>query len=140
MIIKEKKIKIEGIEITFFASNMSKSIRVSIHPIKGVRVSVPLFVSFNSAKNFAISKINWIKKHVSKIEKIKSQVTIFKPGVKFNTKFSTIQFKFSSIEKFQSIQRNNIVEILIPDHFVLSLNQIANKHECESWRLFIRMM
>jgi len=117
MIIKEKKINIEGIEITFFASNMSKSIRVSIHPIKGVRVSVPLFASFNSAKNFAISKMNWIKKHISKIEKIKSQVTIFKPGVKFNTKFSTIQFKFSSIEKFQSIQINNIVEILIPDHF-----------------------
>jgi len=133
MIIKEKKIKIEDIEITFFASNMSKSMRISIHPIKGVRVFVPLFASFNSAKNFAKSKINWIKKHISKIEEIKSQVTIFKPGVKFNTKFSTIQFKLSSIEKFQSIQRNNMVDILIPDNIDIknSGNQFIIRKEIE---------
>ena len=117
MIIREKKILIEDIGITFFASNSSKSMRISIHPNKGVRVSVPLFVSFNSAKSFAKSKLKWIKKHVSKIEKLKSEITIFKPGVVFETRFYNIQFKLSSIEKIKLIQRDNIFEILIPDHF-----------------------
>ena len=30
------------------------------------------------------------------------------------------------------------VDIIIPDHLVLSLCSDANKLECESWRLFIR--
>jgi len=131
MIIREKKILIEDIEITFFASNRSKSIRISIDPIKGVRVSVPLFVSFNSAKSFTLSKISWIKKHISKIEKLK--MTIFQPGLELNTNFSIIQFKFSSTEKIKSIQRNHLVEILIPDHFDVkySNNQLIIREEIE---------
>ena len=96
MLIKEKIVEIEDVNVTFFASNRSKSIRISIHPFKGVRVFVPLFVSFNSAKRFVKSKIKWIKKHVSKTDKLTSSMTVFEPGVLFNTKFHTVQFQLSS--------------------------------------------
>ena len=84
-------------------------------------------MSFNSAKSFTLSKISWIKKHISKIEKLK--MTIFQPGLELNTKFSIIQFKFSFTEKIKSIQRNHLVEILIPDYFDIkcSNNQLIIK-------------
>jgi len=120
MIVKQKKIKIEEIDITFLARNSSRSIRISITQVKGVRVFVPLFVSFSSAKSFVISKINWINKHITKIEKLKAEKTIFKPGFIFNTKLSAIDFKLAPIDKIKSINKNNIIEILIPKDIIIN--------------------
>jgi len=119
MIVKQKKIKIKEIDITFLARNSSRSIRISITQVKGVRVFVPLFVSFSSAKSFVISKINWINKHITKIEKLKSEKTIFKTGFIFNTKLSAIEFKLAPIDKIKSINNNNSIEILIPEDIII---------------------
>ena len=133
MIVKQKKIKIEEIDITFLARNSSRSIRISITQIKGVRVFVPLFVSFSSAKSFVISKINWIKKHINKIEKLKSEKTIFKPGFIFNTKLSAIEFKLTSTDKIRSINKNNSIEILIPEDIMIKSSncQLDIRNEIE---------
>jgi len=119
MLVKQKKIKIEDIDITFLARNSSKSIRISINEVKGVRVFVPLFVSFNSAKSFVISKINWIKDRITKIEQLKSVKMIFKPGFIFNTKLSAIEFKLASTDKIKSQYKNNSIEILIPENIII---------------------
>lgn len=133
MLIKEKKILIDNIKITFFASNRSKSIRISIHPSKGVRVSVPLFVSFKAAKNFAKSKINWIKKNNSKIENMKSSMTIFRDGSVFKTKFKVIKIKKSNELEIRLIENNNKIEILMPNNFDFkcSNNQLIIRNEIE---------
>jgi len=133
MIVKQKKIKIEEIDITFLARNSSRSIRISITQVKGVRVFVPLFVSFSSAKSFVISKINWIKKHVTKIEKLKLEKTIFKPGFSFNTKLSVIEFKLASTDKIRSIPKNNSIEILIPENIIIKSSncQLDIRNEIE---------
>ena len=133
MLVKQKKIKIEDIDITFLARNSSKSIRISINEVKGVRVFVPLFVSFNSAKSFVISKINWIKDYVTKIEQLKSEKIIFKPGFIFNTKLSAIEFKLASTDKIKSKYKNNSIEILIPENIIIKSSncQLDIRNEIE---------
>ena len=133
MLVKQKKIKIEDIDITFLTKNTSKSIRISISEVKGVRVSVPLFVSFNSAKIFVISKINWVKKHVTKINQLKSEKIIFKPGFIYKTKLSVLEFKIASNDKIKSKYKNNIVEILIPENNVIKSSscQLIIRNEIE---------
>jgi len=133
MIVKQKKIKINNIDITFLTKNTSKSIRISICEVKGVRVFVPLFISFNSAKSFVNSKINWIRKHVNKIDQLKSEKIIFKPGFIFNTKLSIIEFKITSNDKIKSKYNNKSVEILIPENSIIkSLNcQLNIRNEIE---------
>ena len=133
MIVKQKKIKIEEIDITFLTRNSSRSIRISITQVKGVRVFVPLFVSFSSAKSFVISKINWIKKHINKIEKLNSEKTIFKPGFIFNTKLSAIEFKLTSTDKIRSINKNNSIEIVIPEDIMIKSSncQLDIRNEIE---------
>ena len=133
MLLKLKKIKIKDIDILFIAKNSSKSIRISINEVKGVKVLVPLFVSFNSAKSFVISKINWIKGNVSKIEQLKSEKMIFKPGLTFNTKLSAIEFKLASTDKIKSKYKNNSIEILIPKKIIVKSSncQLDIRNEIE---------
>jgi len=51
-------------------SRRAKHISVSVRPFKGVRVAVPLGVSFARAELFARSKAGWIKKHVDKMNQV----------------------------------------------------------------------
>ncbi len=51
-------------------SRRARHISVSVRPFKGVRVAVPLGVSFASAQLFAQSKAGWIKKHVDKMKQM----------------------------------------------------------------------
>jgi len=51
-------------------SHRAKHISVSVRPFKGVRVAVPLGVSFARAELFARSKAAWIKKHVDKMNRV----------------------------------------------------------------------
>ncbi len=113
--------------------NSSKSIRIIINEIKGVRVFVPLFVSFNSAKSFVISKIHWIKDHVTKIEQLQLEKMIFKPGLVFRTKLSIIEFKLASTDIIKSKYKNNSIDILIPKNIIVkSLNcQLDIRNEIE---------
>jgi hypothetical protein len=54
-------------------SRRAKRISVSIRPFKGVRVAVPVGVSFETARSFAQSKAGWIKKHLSHMERLEQQ-------------------------------------------------------------------
>ena len=49
--MSEQVITIEDIDITLFRSKKAKSINITIRPFKGVRVSVPSFVSYDKAKS-----------------------------------------------------------------------------------------
>lgn len=51
-------------------SRRARHISVSVRPFKGVRVAVPLDVSFARAQLFAQSKAGWIKKHVDKMKQM----------------------------------------------------------------------
>jgi predicted metal-dependent hydrolase len=55
-------------------SRRAKHISVSVRPFKGVRVAVPLGVSFARAELFARSKAGWIKKHVDKMNQVERAV------------------------------------------------------------------
>lgn len=68
--MESRKVIIEGIEILMEKSKKAGKISLSVRPVRGVRVAVPLTASFGIAEKFAHSKIMWIKKSLSKIKKI----------------------------------------------------------------------
>jgi predicted metal-dependent hydrolase len=68
--MESRKVTIEGIEILMEKSKKAGKISLSVRPVRGVRVAVPLAASFRAAEQFAQSKIPWIKKSLSKIKKI----------------------------------------------------------------------
>jgi predicted metal-dependent hydrolase len=65
---KSKTCVIEGVgPILLERSKKARRINISVKPFKGVRVAVPLRLSYRSAEQFAHSQSNWIKKHLTKM-------------------------------------------------------------------------
>jgi predicted metal-dependent hydrolase len=81
------KLKSETIELSsvgsvvFERSRRAKRISVTIQPFKGVRVAVPYGVSFVSARRFAESKADWIKKHLDKMEQLEYRAKLASAGM-----------------------------------------------------------
>ena len=71
--MKSKTINISGIgDIVFEKSRRAKRINLSIRPFKGIRVAVPVFVSFQTAERFVRAKSDWIRTHLPKLSAIEA--------------------------------------------------------------------
>ena len=110
----DKIINLDGVDVTFFKSNKSKNINISIKPFNGVKVAVPRFVSFKNAERFAIQKIDWMKKHLSKIQMVENKSTIFN----FETQFSTKKHQLIIIKKelcvCNTVIKDGLLKVFIP--------------------------
>ena len=69
--VEAKTVELKSVgTIKMERSRRARHISVSVRPFKGVRVAVPLGVSFASAELFARSKAGWIRKHMYKMEQM----------------------------------------------------------------------
>jgi predicted metal-dependent hydrolase len=69
--LKSKTVDLKSVgTILLERSHRAKHISLSIRPFKGVRVAVPVGVSFEKAQMFARSKADWIHKHLGKMEQM----------------------------------------------------------------------
>ena len=70
--MKVKVLKFQNIEIKFKKSLKAKNLSISIKPFIGVVVTVPIFLSYRTAEDFVLKKIDWIKKnHLKMVQKEK---------------------------------------------------------------------
>lgn len=112
--MKEQLINLEGIEITLFKSDKAKNINITVRPFKGVRVSVPRFITFKKAKNVAIERIGWIKTNVSKMQNAEAKSTVFSIDSDFYTRKHKLHIEFADVQQTRSIVREKKINILIP--------------------------
>jgi predicted metal-dependent hydrolase len=106
----DKKEHVEGIgEVTFIKSRRAKNIGISIKPFSGVKVTVPYLVSHKAAMKVLLSKLNWVQKHLPKIESIESQKQIFNESSDFNTKHHSLKIESWDKDSF----RTNILQGII---------------------------
>ena len=112
--MKEKLLNIQGVDVTLFSSNRAKRLSITIKPFTGVRVSVPRYVSFKKAKQATEERIDWIKSHLSKMQKAEELFTVFNLDTKFKTRTHHLVMKVSDTETLKSIVRNNKISVTIP--------------------------
>ena len=85
--MSSKQIQIPKVgSIQFHKSRRAKHISITIKPFKGVRVSVPMKISFAEAEYVVKNKIDWIQKHQQRIKRAEENRTIFDEGTEFSTK------------------------------------------------------
>lgn len=109
-----KVFNIQGVDITLFRSNRAKRVNITIKPFSGVRVSVPRSVSFKQAKQATEQRINWIKTHLSKMQKAEDLFTVFTKDTKFETREHHLEIKQVETEKLSSVVRNNKIAVSVP--------------------------
>jgi len=66
-----KTVQISGIgRVKFVPSRRAKYINITVRPFKGVRVTVPRGVAISQAREFALSRQNWINKHIKEARQL----------------------------------------------------------------------
>lgn len=70
-------IHIEEVETDILQkSRRARHVNITVRPFPGVRVAVPMQVSFSDAERIARSRTEWIKKHRSAMKEIEKKLTI----------------------------------------------------------------
>jgi len=80
-------------DIRLIKSSRAKNISISIRPFKGIKVTVPLYVSFSRAEKFIEQKESWLRKNMGKIHLAESNHTIFDDSTEFSTAEHTLQIE-----------------------------------------------
>lgn len=112
--MSEQVITIEDIDITLFRSKKAKSINITIRPFKGVRVSVPSFVSYDKAKSAVEKRMSWIKKNLRKIQGAEELFTVFDYNSEFKTREHQLKLIESNFDNLKSVVRSNTIFVYIP--------------------------
>ncbi len=116
----------------------SKRISITLKPFKGIQVSVPYSVSYFDAEQFVLKKVDWIKSHLSKIEKVEKKATIFDEYSQFNTRNHTLSIQKTSSTKISIRIFPGVTEIKYPDNISVYAEEVQNaikKGIEETWRL-----
>ena len=84
--IQSLQLHLEGIgPVLLERSAKAKRVSIQIKSLAGVRVAVPVQVSFEQAQAFLLSKTDWIKQHLLKIQTQENKVTVYSRATPFTT-------------------------------------------------------
>jgi predicted metal-dependent hydrolase len=114
--LKSVQIHLEGVgPVLLEKSAKARYMRISIRPEKGVRVSLPLRGSFDKAEAFAREKLDWIKHHQEKLEKIENPKTIFTETTFYQTFRHTLKITPHTKPEVKAKLKTAVLEILVPE-------------------------
>lgn len=125
--MEEQAVDIKGVDVAFFRSHRAKSLNITIKPFTGVRVSVPVSISFKKAKEATEQRIGWIKQHLSKMQKAEDLFTVFNFDTKFQTRSHHLEMKVSDTDTLRSVVRNNKISISIPQSNKIEDAEVQNE-------------
>ncbi len=93
-LIQSVQVYVEGVGAVLLEhSAKAKHVSIRIKPLEGVRVAVPIRVSFAKAEEFLRSKIDWIKRHLQNVKAQENKRTIYSGALLFQTFNHTLQLQ-----------------------------------------------
>jgi predicted metal-dependent hydrolase len=108
-------IYIDGIgEIKLRRSNKAHYLNISIRPFIGVRVSVPIGMSYNYAEKLVKEKKNWIVSHLEKIKCVENLQTQFHENTPFTTREHKLILKQSDKNNISVRVSEGEITVLYP--------------------------
>ena len=115
--MSSKKIEIPDIgSIQFYKSRRAKHIGITIKPFRGVRVSVPMRISFAEAEYVVKNKIDWIQKHQQRIKRAEENRTIFDESTDFSTKNHKLKISKSYYKEINAKISDDEINVYYPEY------------------------
>ena len=125
-----KKIQVAELGTVQLVKNQrAKHLRITVKPFENVRVTLPSSVSFIEAENFMRSKIDWIKKHQTKIKSTEQKRTVFDEETNFCTKKHKLIINETEDNEITASISDGEIKVFYPGHLGV---------EHKSVQLFIR--
>jgi predicted metal-dependent hydrolase len=76
--VESRSVQISGIgRVNFVPSQRAKYINITVRPFNEVRVAVPRGVAIRQAREFVLSRQNWIKKHIKEARQLEKAHLMF---------------------------------------------------------------
>jgi predicted metal-dependent hydrolase len=142
--MKEKEnthtiMNLDGIgNVRFVRSYNSKYIRISIKPFEGIKVTVPAFVSIETARKFIEEKKTWVIKHTQKMAEKEKKTTLFMPDMPFKTRDHTLCLHTHDKRTIQIIVKSGLIYIFYPSFADIcdeKIQRAIRKGILEAWRI-----
>lgn len=93
-LMPEKIISIDGIgNVLFRHSHRARHLSISIRPFIGVRVSIPVGMSYSIAIRFVTERKLWTNKHLAKMKQFEAMQTKFDENSSYSTKHHKLILK-----------------------------------------------
>lgn len=123
----EKTVYINDVgDVLLRHSNKARHLNISIRPFAGVKVSIPVGMSYASATRFVNQKKKWIIQHLRKIKEYEIQLTVFDESTVYNTAYHKLCLKSSDRENISVRLSNKKINVTYP----ISLN--SNSKDVQS--------
>ena len=123
----EKIIYIEKIgNVLFKHSERARHLNISVKPFSGVKVSIPIGMSYASAIRLAIQKTQWIKKHLEKMKEIESQQTIFDKNSGYCTKHHKLNLRKDDRKNISVRLSKGKINVIYPNEFSSDSRDVQN--------------
>ncbi len=111
-IIEDKEIG----KVSFIRKPSARNLKITIKPFRHVQVTIPRFVSFETAVSFVEEKRQWIKKSQRRSERYHKGITLFDESTVFQTRDHILVLGRHKKNTIQTVIRENQITILFPEH------------------------
>jgi predicted metal-dependent hydrolase len=98
-------------DVSFVKNSRAKSLRITVKPNDGVRVTVPRNLSLTNAFKFVEEKSDWIRKSLEKMKQIEQKATLYRPGLDFSTHHHKLDFVLQPEGKMTARIKPGLIEI-----------------------------
>jgi predicted metal-dependent hydrolase len=102
--------------VSFVKSKRARNVCISIRPLKGVKVTVPNYVSFSEAERVVAQKKDWVIKHLLKVREIEKGHTKFTEDETYGTRFHKLVLNKNGKPNISVRVQNGKIIVSYPFH------------------------
>ena len=125
-------------KVSFIRKDSSRSLRITVRPFTGVRVTVPRFVSMESAGKFVESKKTWIKNHQTRMNHYEKGITVFDEQTAFRTRDYSLVIGKHVKPTIQAVVKDNLIRINYPGFADVKdprVQKVIRRTILQTWRI-----
>lgn len=101
-------------EVKFIRKTSVRNLKITIKPLRNVQVTVPYFISFETAGSFVEEKRQWIKRSQARFSRFKNTFTIFDTNTNFKTRDHVLLLRQHEKSTIQTIIRSDQILVFFP--------------------------
>ena len=121
----QKKINIDSIgKVVIRKSSRAKHLSIRIKPHEGVSVTIPKRASFLAGERFAISKKEWILKHLPKVISFEKSKIVFDETTEYRTKHHRLAIVKGISEKTRVKISSSLIEIVVANNLEIKSEDV----------------
>jgi len=102
-------------KVSFIRRQSARNLKITIRPFRGVQVSVPRYMSFESAGRFVEEKTPWIRKSQLRFTRFENGISVFNENTPFNTRDHKLVLGRHAKSAILTVIGEGLIKVMFPD-------------------------